>query len=517
MAYSFSNLVSPFTNLFKKPTFGGSQRASLVNPAGAFSQAPQISIPKPNRTASPFGFASPQIPPAIPGVNFTPYRPPGYAPNITSAITKKPAYATPSGAIIDPTTGQLISPPPTPANFTPYRPPSTQLPQGTTQINQNLPQGASSAVPPPVLPPPPQLPPETPPEATEPQPQPEPDRGPVPLTKQEEAVAAAEKLYQEASQINPEELSTQEDVDKLIEQARKIQQSFRLGYQNIQEQPIAMEFITGQQRSLENRLANTLTGLGATAEPLEQKLARMQAKRTAALEASKFGLTRADTALSTTQAQAQKQREEAESARRFGVEQAGAAETRGLAKTKVEQDKATTDRQFEEDKRQFGLDYAIKQREAAVKELEVSQKGETTGITPAIGSALQVVNDLLPRVSSIAGVFRTGALTGDKAKLDQLISQLSLNARGLIKGSGAISDFEAQTLEKSASALSGSRLSENFIDQELRKIRGTLNANAGLSVQVRVTDPQSGQTKDGSLDRNAIFDAASQGYQIEYL
>lgn len=96
-------------------------------------------------------------------------------------------------------------------------------------------------------------------------------------------VANAEKAYTTSMQMTPEEEAAQAEIDRL-------QTSFRTGYQGIEDQTIPMEFITGQQTSLEKRALNL-------AEPLSAKLARLQAKRTSATEASKFALERADKAV----------------------------------------------------------------------------------------------------------------------------------------------------------------------------------------------------------------------------
>ena len=96
----------------------------------------------------------------------------------------------------------------------------------------------------------------------------------------QKAVQNAEATIAKAAEISPEELSTQADLDRLIESTKK-------AYQSTTDQPIPLEFITGQLKSIENR------ALGL-AEPLEAKLARLQATRTSALEASQFALDRAD-------------------------------------------------------------------------------------------------------------------------------------------------------------------------------------------------------------------------------
>lgn len=96
------------------------------------------------------------------------------------------------------------------------------------------------------------------------------------------AMSGAESAYKRSLEISPDELSTQEDLDKLIESAKK-------SYQNTKDQAIPMEFITGQLKSIEDR------ALGL-AEPLERKLARLQSARQSSIEASKFALDRADKA-----------------------------------------------------------------------------------------------------------------------------------------------------------------------------------------------------------------------------
>lgn len=94
------------------------------------------------------------------------------------------------------------------------------------------------------------------------------------------AIQSAETALSDAMRVTPAELATQEDLDKLIE-------STKSAYRNIENQPIPLEFITGQLKATEDR------ALGL-AEPLERKLARMQAARTSSIEASKFALDRAD-------------------------------------------------------------------------------------------------------------------------------------------------------------------------------------------------------------------------------
>ena len=111
---------------------------------------------------------------------------------------------------------------------------------------------------------------------------PTPPATPVIPPKSNAGVESALKAYTSAQQMSAEEESAQAELDRL-------QESTILGQNAIRDQAIPMDFITGQSASLERR------GL-ALQVPLEQKLARMQARRQAATEASKFALERADKA-----------------------------------------------------------------------------------------------------------------------------------------------------------------------------------------------------------------------------
>lgn len=100
-------------------------------------------------------------------------------------------------------------------------------------------------------------------------------------------VTEAEKAYSTAGAITPEEDQTQAQLDELIS-------STRLGIAGKEGQGrgIPLSIVRGEQEKLERQ------GLLLT-EPLEKKLARLQAKRTSALATSKFALERADKALET--------------------------------------------------------------------------------------------------------------------------------------------------------------------------------------------------------------------------
>jgi hypothetical protein len=105
---------------------------------------------------------------------------------------------------------------------------------------------------------------------------------PVPRVTDETqtAIKRAESNY--ASYLSP----SKEEQD-LMRELDSLDAAKKLGLADTQDQPIALPFITGQQASIERRA-------GVLAEPLQQRAARMQAQRQAALESSKFALDRAD-------------------------------------------------------------------------------------------------------------------------------------------------------------------------------------------------------------------------------
>src|SRR3990167_3021325 len=210
MANFFSNLIGQFRrpqqpatpspySIFNKPqTRYSSLQAPTKEPLSPFA-AP--------KRPTPFMSTTPPFTPL--GLDYNP------VPNITSVMTKKPAYADPRGFIFDPITGQPIPQGP----MTPYRPYTPPASTGT-------PQGATL---PPTTPPLPRTdqiaPPEAPFEEPAPTPTPQKPEGPVSLSKEEQAVADAEKAQELAMKISPDQLSTQEDLDKLIEATKKDRKS----------------------------------------------------------------------------------------------------------------------------------------------------------------------------------------------------------------------------------------------------------------------------------------------------
>jgi len=87
---------------------------------------------------------------------------------------------------------------------------------------------------------------------------------------------AASEAYQNALKLSPEEIANQEALDRL-------NASFATGQTETSNQAIPMEFITGQNKAIEDRAL-------ALAQPIQAKAALLQAKRLASIDASKFAL-----------------------------------------------------------------------------------------------------------------------------------------------------------------------------------------------------------------------------------
>ena len=87
---------------------------------------------------------------------------------------------------------------------------------------------------------------------------------------------AALKTYQGLSVPTAEEVQNTQDMNNL-------ESSFKTAYTNAEGQAIPLDFITGQQKRLQDTALNL-------EQPLQAKATLLQARRTAALEASKYAL-----------------------------------------------------------------------------------------------------------------------------------------------------------------------------------------------------------------------------------
>jgi hypothetical protein len=276
------------------------------------------------------------------------------------------------------------------------------------------------------------------------------------ITPLETAVSEAEKAYRANLAQTPEEIAAEEELSRLSE-------GYKKAYQNTADQTIPLEFITGQQKSIENRALNL-------AEPLKDKLARMQAKRTAALESSKFALERADANLKTEKDK-----------RKPTTVSSGESVVQFNPKTGQYETLYTGAKGAGEG---FSLSAGQTRYDAYGNPIATAVDPEKKAAEEARGKASQSVLDIVDTLigsdtNAISGVPSVGAfLLGSAAQktknlYNQLKGMLSLENRQQLKGSGAISDFEFKVLEQAATSL-GRNLSDADFRSTLMKLRKDL-------------------------------------------
>lgn len=160
---------------------------------------------------------------------------------------------------------------------------------------------------------------------------------------------------------------------------------------------------------------------------------------------------------------------------------------------KIGTDAALAAKKFDEDVRQFGLDYALKKQDSDAKKAEsdsklgVAGKGTTELGTQALNSATA----LLKRFDEGSGTAAVGkssifpAIPGTanadfRSQFDSLKAQLSLEGVKYLKGQGAVSDAERALLASATSNLSLSQ-SEPEFRKQLASIVDVLSGKADVS------------------------------------
>jgi hypothetical protein len=135
-----------------------------------------------------------------------------------------------------------------------------------------------------------------------------------------------------------------------------------------------------------------------------------------------------------------------------------------------------------------------------------------------------IINNLLTgdRYKAISGLVQTGSIPflGDRAAAKEygtLQGLLKLGIRSLIKGQGAVSDYEGKILGDASSSLSRGT-SQGQMEKALRNVRGVLKTNQGLETEVIVRDSSGQIIGTGLLNGTDIYDAVVRdGNTVEYL
>ena len=156
---------------------------------------------------------------------------------------------------------------------------------------------------------------------------------------------------------------------------------------------------------------------------------------------------------------------------------------------------------------------------AEAKLIEKAEQQDTA--TQQAGEAIGLVNSILPNAGAISGPIQTGSIPFTKGspavnQYEQLKALLALGKRALLKGSGAISDYEAGVLQKASSEL-GRNLKEDQFSTALKKVRGVLRTNSGLDTEVIIVDSEGNQLGQGLLSGQDIYEAVIDGNEIIYL
>lgn len=164
----------------------------------------------------------------------------------------------------------------------------------------------------------------------------------------------------------------------------------------------------------------------------------------------------------------------------------------------------------------LGLEAGLSEKELAYEEkaqalqqeilLEQIKKGTTNETANQNGGkALQMINSLIGgNYRAISGGFRPGNLPilrrilgggQESAQWEGLKNLLALAGRGQLKGSGAVSDFEAKMLEKAAMAgLDPTKQSEEQFLAGLQQLKQDLEAQGAVDNRMQPTSPTGGNT-----------------------
>lgn len=294
-------------------------------------------------------------------------------------------------------------------------------------------------------------------------------------------------------------LGSSPEVDKAQQAIDTQNNALRGGLQKIEDKPIDMGFIRGQQASLEARNTNLQI-------PLQQQLANAQRQRQASLDAVKFQLDRQD------------------KAKQSGLDEAYRTATLNQKSSGGSSDSFTLspgEIRYDANGNKIASGGA-KPISQAQETANIANTEKETAAQQSASQSIGLVNNLLSgdAYKAITGIGQNplNALGLSNAssinQYDQLQGLLKLGIRGLLKGQGAVSDYEGRVLGQAASAL-GRNLSNEDFKQALLKIRGTLQTNNGGETSVIVTDTN-GKQFSGILNGQDIYDAVNKGYTIKY-
>lgn len=128
--------------------------------------------------------------------------------------------------------------------------------------------------------------------------------------------------------------------------------------------------------------------------------------------------------------------------------------------------------------------------------------------SPAFNSTFGISNTIQRMIPSTDAYYLA-------QKVNNFTSQLTLAARGQLKGQGQISDFEGKMLRDAQTALT-LNLSPQQATREITKARGAIRTSSGLTARIKITDPTSGQSQYVEAGQEGINQAIADGLVVEY-
>lgn len=191
-----------------------------------------------------------------------------------------------------------------------------------------------------------------------------PDEDPT-IKKDNDNLARLQRKLLEAQQESPEALAAQEEENKIIAAEQEVNAGLNQKLVDVGKEPIPLGFIQGWGTTFNKDANAKLQTLAAQKVPLVQKLANLQSKKQAALDLVKSQID-----------MKKDKRDRATDIYGKNYERKNDLFDQSLKQQqesqKQAQEQAQIDRKFEEDKRRFGLEYALKQRQLAVSQMNAS-------------------------------------------------------------------------------------------------------------------------------------------------
>ncbi len=193
-----------------------------------------------------------------------------------------------------------------------------------------------------------------------------PDEEPV-IKDYNQDLARLQRQLLEAEQDSPDVLEAKKREQELLSEEANIKAGLTQSIANVKEQPIPQGFLTGQSVALERQANAGLERIAAQRIPIQQQLANLQSRKQAALDLvkSQIGMKK-DSRDRATDIYGKNYD------RKNELQDTVIKQQEAARKDQVEQ--ANLERKFQEDLRRFGLEYALKQ-----KQLAVSQMNADTG------------------------------------------------------------------------------------------------------------------------------------------